>query len=194
MKLTVPFLAVLLLAVGPAFGTSFGMPNEVTNGGFDDGLNGWTVSGGGTWGEGVPAPSAAIHSHWGGAATMTLEQQWLNPYPTVPVQDIDVSFDWKLYDLGSQTSSILVELTVNGGVIWSWSTTNALDTWVHEEHIIPGVTLGPTDYKDIHITLVAGGTNITGAAIDNVDVEQTPEPGTLALFGLSGLALFRRRR
>jgi hypothetical protein len=175
----------------PALGSSFGLPNEVTNGGFDDGLNGWQASGGSLWAEGLPGPSYAVHSHWGGPGTATLDQQWPSPYPP-GVQDIDVSFDWKVYDLSDPDSWIEVVLTADGVPVWTWVSTGAPDQWIHEEHIIPGVFVD--SFKDIHITLHAEGDNITGAAIDNIDVEQVPEPASLALFGLVGLPLLLRRR
>lgn len=191
-------VVVLMVAV-PAYGTSFGLPNEVRNGGFDEGLDHWDVTGPvGIWAEGVPEPSAAIHSHWGGLTTGSISQAW----PTEPgIWDVDISFWWKAYDTAGGPTRLEMDFTVNGEVVYTWSSApfGAPDAWLYEEIILIGVDIPAIpegSYKDIHFRFYASGEAITGVAVDNIDVEQVPEPTTLALlaFGLSVMLVRRRRR
>ena len=75
MRLLLALLTSLLIVVGPAFGNSFGYPNEVVNGGFETGdFTGWDPSGAanimnsGDWA--VQAPEgekyAGAIASWGG--------------------------------------------------------------------------------------------------------------------------------
>jgi hypothetical protein len=194
MRTALVVLGLLALCTVPASATSFGLPNEVTNGQFD-GFDGWNMSGNYDNGpEGQPGPSLRCMSNWG-RSEATAQQQWAADPGTY---DVDISFWYKIWDNSpAYASSVHVDFTVDGVVVWSFEDTESLDTWIYVEDIIEGVEV--VAYKDIHIYLVGDGQGSDGwgiAMIDAIDVEQIPEPGTMVLLGsgLMGLVAFARRR
>ena len=185
-------LGLLAVCTVPASASSFGLPNEVTNGQFD-GFDGWDVVGGIDNGpEGQPGPSARAMSNWG-RNEGSLSQSWA---AEPGIWDVDISFWYKIWDNSpAYASSVHVDFTVDGVVVWSFHSELADDTWHYEEHYISCVQVN--EYKDIHIYLKGDGQGGWGlAAIDAIDVEQVPEPGTMVLLGsgLLGLVGFARRR
>jgi hypothetical protein len=183
---------VLALCAVPAGATSFGLPNEVTNGQFD-GFDGWTMTGNYDNGpEGQPGPGLRCMSNWG-RSEATAEQSW----PADPgIYDVDISFWYKIWDNSPAfASSVHVDFTVDGNIVWSFEDTVSLDTWLYVEHVIEDVEV--VAYKDIHIYLVGDGQGSDGwgiAMIDAIDVEQVPEPATIGLLALGGLGMLLRRR
>lgn len=91
---------------------------------------------------------------------------------------------------------------LNGAPNSAWSVGAGVQAAYHYTRDLSGIT-GLNNQAAIYIRLatrsttsINGGTVATAGTgrIDNVTIEATPEPTTLALLGLGALAAFRRRR
>jgi len=103
--------------------------------------------------------------------------------------DLDGDTDWHHYDLAWDSDITTLTLSVDGGVVSTQVATPA------NGQITDFFTIGgnsrSSDPGNLADPLFEGSFN---GNIDNVVVDVVPEPGSLALLGLGGLALLRRRR
>lgn len=74
---------------------------------------------------------------------------------------------------------------------WSASSYNAAD---HFSYVLPAALDNQASIW-IRLTATADGSSASGTSrVDNVIIQTIPEPATLALFGLGGLVMLKRRR
>jgi hypothetical protein len=197
MKTLATAAAVLFLAgtAGQAFG-------DVTNGGFDSGLSGWTASG---------SVSAS------GGAALFQDLQFLSSLEqtfTLPHNATSLSFDYTFTSTGPATpaaDTFTASLLEPGPSFAPIVSKSASDTWFFLRDSSPfvdsasgvsisggTVTLDLTAVAKPQDALLAfdlidgNGLADTTVTIDNVQV--VPEPATLALLGLAGGFAARRRR
>ncbi len=199
-------LAILALSLGlasPALAAS----NIVTNGGFDSGLSGWTVSPNTTeiyaadgnvysscCGTGALASQTDAFAAFGGgsvANVSTLSQALL----TIPGQDYTLSFDLTALGGGSQnfSASLFDGSTLLGSLISTATAGQPFSTYSLNFF----ATSASTNLVFNVTPFGTGAGDSIDPILDNVSVSAAPEPATWAMmilgFGLIGSALRRRR-
>ncbi len=170
----------------------FTTSNGANNTPYIDPAGNWTTSG-----------HAFYHYNDNNMGTGNYVYVWSNSGGSV---DQDVSAAWTTADTitislvtainsswGNGLGSLLVELrkASDDSVLWD-NTTSGIDSTVTPlSWSIDAGTLAATAGEDLNLKITAIG---QGAMIDDVSLEVIPEPSSLALLCLGGLALLRRRR
>ncbi|MDM8005626.1 MAG: hypothetical protein QUV05_05680 [Phycisphaerae bacterium] len=172
----------------------------VTNGTFDDGLNGWTVTGGAGLQSGNPfglptspsgEPEAGVISSWGG--------DWNGPLGTISQIVIGVTGNQTLSGeifaaahSGDTWRNVKTEVLWNGAVVAEIARDADATLYAQDfpwtQFAVPVVATG-NDTLEVKFTVHFAEWSWTAA--DNLQV--TPEPAALGLLVL-GLPLLRRRR
>lgn len=177
----------------------------LTNGSFEDGTTGWTVSGGvETHGEGWFAGAGPTDgtnalgaaSNWGVAFGSVVQE-----VPIAPGSyNLSLTFDAWVWDNSNDwgfDSYVKGQIWVDGAMeaeaLWSsMPTTN-----VQQVHIPMSADWSGTINSNLTVKLELRGHGMGGggwgvASVDNVQL--VPEPGILALAGLGLIGFLRRRR
>jgi len=131
---------------------------------------------------------------WGGPTTITSA----NPL-FLPALNAGEAYELSA-DIFNHGSPVVLELLVDGAVVapdGESTPAQAKDTWVEFTRTYSSLPLGDvTIYVGTRQDDPAADPQFTGnrASVDNVDISIVPEPATMALLALGGLALRRRRK
>ena len=202
--------ACMVCAASAAFARSLGLPNELLNGGFENGVVGWSGSGwsvigpGWFWGAGpyTGAKGLGVAAN-GGISEAEITQ--IVPVAAPGVYQVDLSGWVWIFDNSDNPydqSWATVQITADGEVVAEktlYSTENPRGQWIYVELTWQGYVEA---FKDVHIVGHADG-RIDGwwgvIATDDWDLEErlVPEPSSLIALltgaaALGGLALRRR--
>ena len=203
--------AALLLAAGaaqPAWGT------VITNGSFEQGVDpgvyatltegstnitGWTIINGIN-----NAPGSGsidyIGTYWDASdGVRSLDLDGLTPggveqsFAAVPAQQYHVSFDMAGNPDGPPYIKVIVAMAGSTNT-FSFSGSGTLTNMGWESKSFDFVATGSSvTLKFQSDTVPGGGLDAYGPALDNVVVIPIPEPATLGLLALGGLAMLRRK-
>ena len=127
-------------------------------------------------------------------SAMTLQQTYPSQYIPPPV-DYTVMSDWSLaWGITAGTTPGPQSIIIDGG------NTSATAVTVVDMTLVDLLDFHCVGIGNVVVTLVSGGINMddgfspAGTVLDRLEIIQIPEPMTMSLLALGGLALIRRRR